>query len=98
MASVAVASLSPAEKEQLAVSYAAFVLSGSGAEVNAASLTAVLQASGVTVSAGLLNAVAKTLKGRNVSEYFGSVSVASGSSAPQPAAQSKAAETKAPKQ
>lgn len=66
MASVAVANLSPAEKEQLAVSYAAFVLSGSGAEVNAASLTAVLQASGVSVSAGLLNAVAKALKGRKV--------------------------------
>jgi ribosomal protein L12E/L44/L45/RPP1/RPP2 len=100
MASVAVAKLSPAEKEQLAVSYAAFVLSGSGAEVNQASLTAVLQASGVTVSAGLLAAVAKALKGRNVSEFFGSVSVSggasSGSSAPQ-AAQSKA-ETKAPKQ
>lgn len=101
MASVAVASLSPAEKEQLAVSYAAFVLSGSGAEVNAASLTAVLQASGVTVSAGLLNAVTKALKGRNVSEFFGGVSVGGGSSgassAPQPA-QGKAAETKAPKQ
>lgn len=98
MASVAVASLSPAEKEQLAVSYAAFVLSGSGAEVNAASLTAVLQASGVTVSAGLLNAVAKALKGRKVTEFFGNVSVSSGSgsSAPQPA-QTKA-ETKAPKQ
>jgi hypothetical protein len=31
MASVAVGSLSPAEKEQLAISYAAFVLSGTGA-------------------------------------------------------------------
>lgn len=97
MASVAVASLSPAEKEQLAVSYAAFVLSGSGAEVNAASLTAVLQASGVTVSAGLLNAVAKTLKGRNVTEFFGGVSVSGGSGSSAPPAQTKAAETKAPK-
>lgn len=101
MASVAVAQLSSAEKEQLAVSYAAFVLSGSGAEVNQASLTAVLKASGVNVSAGLLNAVAKALKGRNVSEFFGSVgggsAPSSGPSAPQPA-QTKAAETKAPKQ
>lgn len=97
MASVAIAQLSPAEKEQLAVSYAAFVLSGSGAEVNQASLTAVLQASGVTVSAGLLAAVAKTLKGRNVSEFFGSIGGSAASeSAPQPA-QTKAAETKAPK-
>lgn len=100
MASVAVANLSPAEKEQLAVSYAAFVLSGSGAQVTAESLTAVLKASGVTVSAGLLNAVVKALKGRNVTEFFGGVSVAggssSGSSAPQ-AAQGKPAEKQAPK-
>ena len=102
MASVAVASLSAAEKEQLAISYAAFVLSGSGAQVTADSLSSVLKASGVNVSAGLLNAVAKALKGRNVNEFFGGVSVSSGSSgssAPQPAqtAQSKPAETKAPK-
>lgn len=100
MASVAVSALSPAEKEQLAVSYAAFVLSGTGAEVNQASLTAVLQASGVQVSAGLLAAVAKALKGRNVTEFFGSVGSSSGpstsgSSAPKPA-EKKAADTKAP--
>jgi ribosomal protein L12E/L44/L45/RPP1/RPP2 len=97
MASVAVGKLSQTEKEQLAISYAAFVLSGTGAEVNQASLTAVLQASGVTVSSGLLNAVAKALKGRNVSEFFGSVG--SGSSASTTSAlttQSKPADTKAP--
>ncbi len=66
MASVAVSQLSQTEKEQLAISYAAFVLSGTGAEVNQASLTAVIQAAGVQVSAGLLNAVSKALKGRNV--------------------------------
>lgn len=96
MASVAVGQLSQTEKEQLAISYAAFVLSGTGAEVNQASLTAVIQASGVTVSSGLLNAVAKALKGRNVSEFFGSVG--GGSSAPATSAsvtQTKA-ETKAP--
>lgn len=97
MASVAVGQLSQTEKEQLAISYAAFVLSGTGAEVNQASLTAVIKASGVTVSSGLLNAVAKALKGRNVSEFFGSVS--GGSSAPvttsAPATQAKT-ETKAP--
>lgn len=96
MASVAVGQLSQTEKEQLAISYAAFVLSGTGAEVNQASLTAVIQASGVTVSSGLLNAVAKALKGRNVSEFFGSVG--GGSSAPAtsaPVTQAKT-ETKAP--
>jgi ribosomal protein L12E/L44/L45/RPP1/RPP2 len=102
MASVPVANLSAAEKEQLAVSYASFVLSGSGAQVNAESLSSVLKASGINVSAGLLNAVAKALKGRNVTEFFGGVSVAGGSSsssassAPQPA-QSKPAEKQAPK-
>ena len=35
MASKPVAQLSPAEKDQLAISYAAFVLSGQGAEINA---------------------------------------------------------------
>lgn len=87
---------SSVEKEQLAISYAAFVLSGTGAEVNQASLTAVIQAAGLTVSAGLLNAVAKALKGRNVSEFFGSVS--GGSSAPAtsaPVTQAKT-ESKAP--
>ncbi len=61
-----------AEKEQLAVSYAAFVLSGSGAEITADSLNAVLKAAAVTVSPTLVNAVAKALKGRNVTEFFGS--------------------------
>lgn len=97
MASVAVGKLSQTEKEQLAISYAAFVLSGTGAEVNQASLTAVLQASGVTVSSGLLNAVAKALKGRNVSEFFGSVgSGSSASTTSAPTTQSKPADTKAP--
>lgn len=97
MASVAVGKLSQTEKEQLAISYAAFVLSGTGAEVNQASLTAVLQASGVTVSSGLLNAVAKALKGRNVSEFFGSVgSGSSASTTLAPATKSKPVDTKAP--
>jgi ribosomal protein L12E/L44/L45/RPP1/RPP2 len=94
MSSVAVAKLSATEKEQLAISYAAFVLSGTGAEVNQASLTAVIQAAGVTVSAGLLNAVAKALKGRNVNEFFGSVSAGSASTTSAPVTQK--AETKAP--
>jgi ribosomal protein L12E/L44/L45/RPP1/RPP2 len=73
MASVAVSQLSPVEKEQLAISYAAFVLSGSGAQVTSDSLNAVLNASGVKVSSALVNAVAKALKTRNVTEFFGSV-------------------------
>jgi ribosomal protein L12E/L44/L45/RPP1/RPP2 len=86
MASVPVDKLPKAERDQLAISYAAFVLNGSGAEVNADSLNAVLKAAGVAADAGLVTAVAKALKGKKVSDYFGSVG---GGAAP-------AAETKAP--
>lgn len=75
-----------AEKDQLAVSYAAFILSGAGAEVTADSLNAVLAAANVTVNATLVNAVAKALKGKNVTDFFGSAAgSAPASSAPAPA-------------
>lgn len=99
MASVAVSQLSAVEKEQLAISYAAFVLSGSGAQVTQDSLNSVLSASGVKVSSGLVNAVAKALKTRSVTEFFGSVGGSSSGSAPV-AAESKpqqAAKVEAPK-
>jgi len=81
-----------AEKEQLAVSYAAFVLSGSGAEITADSLNAVLKAAGVPANPTLVNAVAKALKGRNVTEFFGSTgSAPAAESAPAPAADKGAA-------
>lgn len=90
-----------AEKDQLAVSYAAFILSGSGAEVTAESLTAVIAASGLTANSTLVNAVAKALKGRNVTEFFGSVggSAPAAESAPAPAAKeaAKPAAKEAPK-
>lgn len=57
-----------------------------------------MNASGVSVNKGLLSAFAKALKGRKVSDFFGSVGGgSSGSSAPTSApTQSKPAETKAP--
>ena len=67
-----------AQKEQLAVSYAAFVLSAQGAEVNADSINKVLKAANVTASAALVNAVAKSLKGRKVTDFFGGVGGGSG--------------------
>lgn len=78
MASVAVSQLSAVEKEQLAISYATFVLSGTGAKVTSDSLNAVLNASGVKVSSALVNAFAKSLKTKNVTEFFGSVGGGSG--------------------
>lgn len=85
MASKPVAQLNAAEKEQLAVSYAAFVLSGQGAQVTADSINNVLKAAGLTASANLVKAFAKTLSTRDVKEFLGSVG---GGSAP-------AADTKA---
>lgn len=73
MASKPVAQLNAAEKEQLAVSYAAFVLSGQGAQVTADSINNVLKAAGLTASAGLVKAFAKTLSTRNVKDFLGSV-------------------------
>ena len=72
-----------AQKDQLAVSYAAFVLSAQGAEVNADAINAVLKAANVNANAGLVNAVAKSLKGRNVNEFFGGVGGGSASEAPK---------------
>jgi ribosomal protein L12E/L44/L45/RPP1/RPP2 len=80
MASVSHDKLSPAEKEQLAISYASFVISGSGSQVTADSLNAVIKASGLTVGANLVNAFAKTLKGKKATDFIGSVG--SSSSAP----------------
>lgn len=91
-----------AEKEQLAVSYAAFILSGAGAEVTADSLNAVLAAAQVTVNPTLVKAVAKALKGKSVTDFFGSVGgSAPAASTPAPAAEKKAekpAEKKVEKQ
>ena len=82
MASVPSDKLSAPERDQLAICYASFVLSGAGSEVTADSLNAVLKAAGVAANANLVNAVAKALKGKDVKEFFGSVG-----GAPAPAAE-----------
>jgi large subunit ribosomal protein LP1 len=79
MASKPANQLSATEKEQLAVSYAAFVLSGQGAQVTADSINNVLKAANLTASSSLVKAFAKTLANRNVTEFFGSVGGGSGS-------------------
>jgi ribosomal protein L12E/L44/L45/RPP1/RPP2 len=94
MASVAADKLPQAERDQLAICYAAFVLEGSGAAVTADALKAVLQAASLTVDANLVNAVAKALKNKKVTEFFGGVG--GGAAGPAPAAE-KAAEKKADK-
>lgn len=65
------------------MSYATFVLSAQGAPITADSINAVLKAANQTAPNALVEAVAKSLKGRDVSEFFGGVSGGSGgSSAP----------------
>lgn len=78
MASKPANQLSVAEKEQLAVSYAAFVLSGQGAAVTVDSINNVLKAANLSASQGLVKAFAKTLSSRSVTEFFGSVGGSSG--------------------
>ena len=73
MASKPVAQLSSAEKEQLAVSYAAFILSAQGSDVNAETIAAVLKAANINASQSLINAFAKTLNGKKVTDFIGSV-------------------------
>ena len=73
MASKPVAQLSAPEKEQLAVSYAAFILNGQGAQVTSDSINAVLTAAGLTASGNLVKAFAKTLATKKVTEFIGSV-------------------------
>lgn len=79
MASKPANQLNAAEKEQLAVSYAAFVLSGQGAQVTADSINNVLKAANLTASQGLVKAFAKTLATRSVNDFLGSVGGGSGS-------------------
>lgn len=73
MASKPANQLNATEKEQLAVSYAAFVLSGQGAQVTVDNINNVLKAANLTASAGLVKAFAKTLATRSVNDFFGSV-------------------------
>lgn len=87
MASKPVAQLSIAERDQLAVSYAAFVLSGQGAQVNPESLETVLKAANIDVSANLVRAVGKALTGRNVNDFFGSCASTPASSSTEPVAE-----------
>lgn len=81
MASKPANQLNAAEKEQLAVSYAAFVLSGQGAAVTADSINNVLKAANLTASAGLVKAFAKTFSTRGIKDFLGSVGSAGGAPA-----------------
>ena len=93
MASKPIAQVSATEKEQLAVSYASFILSSQGADVTSDSIKAVLKAANLNASDSLIKAFAKTLSNRPVTEFFGSV----GSGAPSATEAPVAADKKADK-
>lgn len=82
MASKPAAQLSAPEKEQLAVSYAAFVLSSSGADVTADAVKRVLEAAKITASESLIKAFAKTLAGKKANDFIGSAGGSGSGSAP----------------
>jgi ribosomal protein L12E/L44/L45/RPP1/RPP2 len=69
MSSTAVDKLSKTELQQLAISYAAFVLGDSGAKVNATSLQAVLDAAGVQVDKAWVTQFGKTLESRSIDDF-----------------------------
>jgi ribosomal protein L12E/L44/L45/RPP1/RPP2 len=69
MSATAVDKLSKAELQQLAISYAAFVLGDSGAKVNATSLQAVLDAAGVQVDKAWVTQFGKTLESRSIDDF-----------------------------
>jgi ribosomal protein L12E/L44/L45/RPP1/RPP2 len=83
MSSTAVASLSPAEVQQLSLSYAAFILSDAGAKVNAQTLQAVLDAAGLKTEKLWVDLFSKALTKTPVESFF---SLGGGAAGAAPAA------------
>ncbi len=94
MSSVPFDKLSAGEVQQLAISYAAFVLGDAGAKINAANLQAVLDAAGVKVEKAWLTSFSKVLESRPLDSFFSCGGAAEGDSAPAPAAKTTAAPPK----
>jgi ribosomal protein L12E/L44/L45/RPP1/RPP2 len=69
MSATPVDKLSKPELQQLALSYAAFVLGDSGAKVNASTLQAVLDAAGIKVEKAWVTAFGKTLESRPIDSF-----------------------------
>lgn len=78
MSATPVDKLSAAELQQLALSYAAFVLGDSGAKINASALQAVLDAAGIKVEKAWVTAFGKTLEGRPIDSFCTASSSGSG--------------------
>lgn len=70
MSSTPVDKLSKAEVQQLALSYAGFILGDAGAKVDAASLQAVLDAAGIQVEKAWVTQFGKILSSRPIDSFF----------------------------
>ena len=90
MSSTSVDKLSPAEVQQLSLSYAAFLLADAGAKVNAQSLQGVLDAAGIKSEKLWIDLFAKTLASRPVESFFGVSGGASSAAGSAPAAKEAA--------
>lgn len=86
MSSTAVDKLSKGEVQQLALSYAAFVLGSAGAKVDAGSLQSVLDAAGIQVDKAWVTQFGKILSSRPIDSFY---SVGGGASEGAPAAPAK---------
>ena len=71
MSSVAVDKLSPADKAQLACTYATLILHDEGIDIKADKIAKLVSAAGVNVEPYWPKLIAKSLEGRSVAEFFG---------------------------
>ena len=71
MASQPVDKLSPAERAQLACTYATLILHDENIDIKADKIAKLVNAAGVNVEAYWPKLIAKALEGRSVSEFFG---------------------------
>lgn len=97
MSSVAVDKLSPAEKSQLACTYATLILHDEKIDIKADKIAKLVSAAGVNVEAYWPKLIAGALQGKNVSDFFGSNSEAAPAPAAAPVAEKKEAAKEAPK-
>jgi large subunit ribosomal protein LP1 len=86
MSSVPVDKLSPAERSQLACTYATLILHDESSDINADKIAKLVNAAGVNVEAYWPKLIAKALQGRSVSEFFGGSSAGTQAATPAPAA------------
>jgi large subunit ribosomal protein LP1 len=93
MANVEVSALSKAQKDELAVTYAALLLHDGELEITEEKLNKVISAAGLTVDGYWAGLFAKALKGKNIADLLSNAG-SSSASAPVAAAATAAPEAK----